>query len=421
MLRQSVQRAQALVEFALASTLILLLLAAAVDLGLVFINLQGITNAAQEGAQYGSRFLKVEGNQVAQLDYDEIRPGTRLLVGRTPDRLERSSTSDPSWFLDVEDGTSNPYTDQFHISLQRQLGSDFAVEASYIYKISEDFLVQRRYDTNTGEYFEWESRPFTTYTGYQTTVWSIKLKDYNGDGKTDIDDARYINNNGGARATNLSTFNGEDVNREYQGIQLVFNKRYSNRWQGLASLNWSDSDGFAPRTMSQDWYIDGPMIMDTPFGSSMNHFQNNTSGALPMTPELMIKISGSYRVPTVETDLGLRLRYDSGRPIYPVEPLSTFQNWMSAIPPNAIFGGGSDQMIAGDPDDPFWMPATTLMDLSLQKEFALSQFGLRLSFDVLNVLNENSPSRIGFRPGDFGRVYGIVQPRTMRGGVKFTF
>ncbi len=47
-------KGQALVEFALASTLIFFLLAAAVDLGLMFFTMQGLRNAAQEGAFFGS-------------------------------------------------------------------------------------------------------------------------------------------------------------------------------------------------------------------------------------------------------------------------------------------------------------------------------------------------------------------------------
>jgi Flp pilus assembly protein TadG len=51
-------KGQALVEFALAGTLIFFMLAAVVDLGLIFFSLQAIHNAAQEGATYGSRWLK---------------------------------------------------------------------------------------------------------------------------------------------------------------------------------------------------------------------------------------------------------------------------------------------------------------------------------------------------------------------------
>lgn len=46
--------AQAIVEFALAATLIFFLLAAAIDLGLIFFTMQALRTAAQEGATFGS-------------------------------------------------------------------------------------------------------------------------------------------------------------------------------------------------------------------------------------------------------------------------------------------------------------------------------------------------------------------------------
>ncbi|MBK9711120.1 MAG: pilus assembly protein [Kouleothrix sp.] len=57
MLRRARTYGQAIVEFALAATLIFFLLAAVVDIGMMFFALQGLHNAAQEGASYGSRWL----------------------------------------------------------------------------------------------------------------------------------------------------------------------------------------------------------------------------------------------------------------------------------------------------------------------------------------------------------------------------
>jgi hypothetical protein len=62
---------QAIVEFALAATLIFTLLAAAVDLGLIFFSLQGLNNAAQEGATYGSRWLVGEGTTASPRTFNE--------------------------------------------------------------------------------------------------------------------------------------------------------------------------------------------------------------------------------------------------------------------------------------------------------------------------------------------------------------
>jgi hypothetical protein len=70
---------QALVEFALAATLIFFLLAAAVDLGLIFFTIQGLHNAAQDGAAYGSRWLI--GNSPRTLDFNAIRERVRKEQG----------------------------------------------------------------------------------------------------------------------------------------------------------------------------------------------------------------------------------------------------------------------------------------------------------------------------------------------------
>ena len=73
-------KGQALVEFALTATLLFFLLAATVDLGLIFFTLQGLHNAAQEGGTYGSRWLQTV-NGVGQLDYYAIRDHVRHEAG----------------------------------------------------------------------------------------------------------------------------------------------------------------------------------------------------------------------------------------------------------------------------------------------------------------------------------------------------
>jgi hypothetical protein len=78
---------QALVEFALAATLIFTLLSAAVDLGLIFFTLQTLNTAAQEGATYGSHpVLVMNGSTVEAVDlnYLEIKDRVRFAGGDTP-------------------------------------------------------------------------------------------------------------------------------------------------------------------------------------------------------------------------------------------------------------------------------------------------------------------------------------------------
>jgi outer membrane receptor protein involved in Fe transport len=372
---------------------------------------------------YDIMLSEVDLNDNGYLDSDEVWYGTRLLQGRTPDRIDDDGLQDNSWEFEVAPGTGNTYVDQFNLSIQRQLGRDFALELSYVYKKTNDLIVLQPYNEATGEYWEWEQVPYTTTTGQQTNAYEIVLRDYDGSGAVDFDDVQFVLDNTHYRAVNAQDFAGQDVNRTYNGLQLTLNKRYSNRWQMLASINYTDSDGFVPRQIDQDWYIDAPVANDTRAGTSPNHFVNNLEGPLLMTPEWMFKLAGSYRIPVIETDLGVRVRYDSGRPVFQTEELPTYRTWMSDFQEGVFLSTGShDFMVSDDPNDPDWTPSTTLIDLSLNKSFKLGDFGdLAISLDALNVTNEGSPSRVGFDAADYGRVYAVVFPRRYRAGLKFSF
>jgi outer membrane receptor protein involved in Fe transport len=372
----------------------------------------------------------VDQNGNNHVDPDEVVWMTDQLYLMEPAFQQWSSTGDASWRLEVEPGTSSPYTDQFNISLQRQLGRDLAIEVSYIYKKTENFLVLTPYDLATGEFFEWEGRPYSPWTGYDTTVWSIVVEDFNGDGVINGDDAGYPSDGAtrGWMAQNLTSWQGQDVERTYQGLQLVLTKRFSNRWQGNFALNYMKTDGFFPRTVNQNWYIDGPLTMDTPFGSTWNHFQNNMSGPALMTPEWMAKLAGSYTIPVIETDFGFRIRYDSGRPIFAIDSNigPFYASWMGVDgydpETHLVSAGWHDRLVVQDPDDPNWMPSTTIVDLNLRKRFGIGGgMGITGSIDVLNAFNEGNANSIGYTGADYGMVNSIVRPRIYRLGLKFDF
>jgi len=356
------------------------------------------------------------------VDFDEVPEGTRQIYGRDPDALMWGGPSDQSWDLQVEPGTKSPYTDQFNISIQRELTSDLAIEFTYIYKATNDLLVLQPYNEATGEYWEWEAQPFTTWTGYETEVYGIPWRDYNGDGEVSGADGQFVLDNTNWRSTNAPDFNGKKIDRTYHGLQVVLNKRFSHRWQSMLAINYTNTDGFYPRPVDQNWYVDGPLIMDTPFGVSPNHFQNNTEGPALMTPEWMVKLAGSYRIPAIETDFGFRLRYDSGRPIFATQSINTYRSWMGDTTDVLLSAAWHDFMVAEDPNDNKWMPSTTIVDLSLNKRFGIGKgMGISVVLDALNVFNEGSPNKVGYDQGDYGRVYGLVTPQVFRLGAKFDF
>jgi outer membrane receptor protein involved in Fe transport len=181
----------------------------------------------------------------------------------------------------------------------------------------------------------------------------------------------------------------------------------------------------APRTTDQNWYIEGPMIMDTPFVASPNQLVNNMTGQLPMLPEHALKLAGSYQIPVVEADFGFRLRYNSGRPFWPVEVVQQFASWMDTLDGSILSTGGETggAIVAVDPDDADHLPDSTVVDLSLGRDFKLGTTGwsLGLSLDALNVFNEDAVNLAGFRRGDYGRVYSLENPRTLRLALRVLF
>jgi outer membrane receptor protein involved in Fe transport len=368
--------------------------------------------------------VDVNGN--GMWDPAETPIAMRNIYGRTPDMNIGHSVTNNSFRMVVAPGVKSPYTDQFNVSLQHQLASDLAIEVTAIYKTEKNLLALQAYDLATGLPFEWEKQPFTTWTGYQTSIWQIALKDYNRDGVINASDVNYASSGDtrGWRTVNASSFAGQNIKRTYEGLQLVLNKRLANRWQGFAAINWSKTDGFYPRTVDQNWYIDGPLVMDTPFGSSMNNYQNNLSGPALMTPEWAVKLTGSYTVPVIETDVGLRVRYDSGRPIFPVQSVPTWASWMGyPVPAGAYVGvGWNDSMVAGDPDHPNWLPATTIFDINFGKGIGIGDAGkVWISFDVLNALNSSAANRVVYTSANYGLVSSVVWPRVYRAGIKFSF
>jgi Flp pilus assembly protein TadG len=103
MLQHKHTQGQALVEFALAATLIFFLLAAAVDVGLIFFALQGMHNAAQEGATYGSRWA-------VELDAsNNIAINTNAIIDHV---RNESGTKGGNGFINLYDLDSNGVDDR---------------------------------------------------------------------------------------------------------------------------------------------------------------------------------------------------------------------------------------------------------------------------------------------------------------------
>ncbi len=361
-----------------------------------------------------------DANGDGEIDTVETREAARHVYGQTPFAVTNYEPADRfSWKLNVDPNLKDQFTDQITLNLERELLKDFSLSASFIYKHSANIFANIPLNKVTQQEWEYDRVPFKTLSGETVMLYSIKWKDYNGDGAIDGGDVRWIGENTDFKVVNMASFDGKKPVRDYQGYQLVFNKRYSNRWQMLGSFLFSHSNGMANRIYSQDMNIEGPMVTDNNWMSSLNYTIHNMEGPLPFTPKFEFKISGSYTVPKIELDLGARFRLHTGRPVWTLEEIPIHSEW--ADPPGGVISGGTGSIVSGDPTKPDYLPTQTLLDLRAEKTFKISSIGsLSVVLDVFNVFNANTPTSIDYQ-WEFGKVGGIVDPRTFRFSFLFQF
>lgn len=369
--------------------------------------------------QYNIPWDQVDLNGNNYVDWDEVEIATRLMHDIGP-FTGYWSTNDVSWQLDVADGVKDQHTDQFSISLERELAPDLSIEASYIYKKTGNLLVNWPLNDMTGEPWEYTRVPYTTDYGQSVNLYSVVLQDFNGDGVIDGGDVGFVNDNTGYEVINMPEIDGVKAKRLYQGLQFVLRKRYSNRWQLMASALFSKTDGSAPRSKRQDFFVEGPMIVDDLWVGNLNQLVNNMEGPMPFTPRFELKISGSYRIPAVEVDLGFRFRFNNGRPLWPLVNVPTRSPW--ANPAGSIVTTGGATIVGIDPNEPDYLPGSKILDLSFGRNFKVGNLGsISVMVDILNVFNDNSPSLVDWTAGQLGRVMAIVAPRKIRMNVRFDF
>ncbi|MGA2363835.1 MAG: TonB-dependent receptor [Candidatus Aminicenantales bacterium] len=344
-------------------------------------------------------------------------------------------TSDQSYTLNVANNLKDQYTDQFTFNLEREIFKDFSVSATFIYKHSSHLFanipVLGATPPNTalglqqGDIWPYDRKPSTTLDGTSVDLYSIKVLDYNGDGVVNGLDVAWIGSHSGSQVMNLDSPEVQDLigskaKRDFTGYQLVFNKRYSNRWQALASLLFSNSTGFGDRVFAQDMNFEGPMVTDNNFMGSMNYTINNLTGTLPFTPKFELKISGSYTIPKVELDLGLRFRMHTGRPVWELQSLNEISQWnYGSTPADAVVEGGVGTIVGVS--KPHYLPAQAIVDFRLEKTFKMPRYGsLNFIIDVFNLFNSNTPNSIEYQY-PFGSVRGVLTPRTFRLSFMYQF
>lgn len=291
----------------------------------------------------------------------------------------------------------HPYMAQFTVSLERELFKDTSMSLTYI---------NRKWNNLIGAYdriaaYEpvdyYSSALNKNFTIYSRTWDTMEQNDY------------YITNL--AKSADMPNILDEPY-RKFTGIEVLFNKRFSNRWQLMASYVYGHATGT----------IDNGFADDVNYGGDIYdpNFWINADGTLTNDPTHMLKLQGTYILPL---DISLTAYYRA----------ITGDAWTTRVRTSSgATNQGRVTFYAEERGANHYDIANTL-DLRLEKIFTFAgKYRLGLIFDVFNVFNDDTitswGTRIGYdwNEGDYPstdghELYGIVRPRQARLGIRVIF
>ena len=266
-------------------------------------------------------------------------------------RPENFSNSFTSTSIPVESGVSNPYSDIFNISFDRQVGARSSIGLSYLYRKQKDFVILTQYANNaTYEPFEYTAPE----TGQTFTIWRVT--------------------GGGPRDFALG--NRDFQYQKNQMAILQFQSRPTAAFAIAGSLTWEWGIGTRPNNECGILSLCTNGI-DTDPNYEQNPFYKN--GQLKEVRTWQFKLQASYQFPW--QILGsANLRWVQGRPWGMV-------NSQYAVP------GANDPYyyeVLLEPKDAQRQPSVTNLDLRIQKDFSLGGGALAsIILDILNATNES--------------------------------
>jgi hypothetical protein len=296
----------------------------------------------------------------------------------------------------MDPNIKHPYMAQFTVGIERELFKDTSFGVTYINRKWNDLIGRYNRAADYTEQSVYSSDLDKTFTVYEQTSETL--------GVTDI----LITNL--RKDPALFPWILEEPYRKYEGIEVLFNKRFSNRWQLLASYVYGKATGTLNNSFGGDLGWGG--------SKSDPNVWINAKGNLTFDPTHMIKLQGTYVLPF---DISLT-GYFWG---------ITGESWTTRLRTSS-FNQGRITFFT-EPRGSHHYPMEKILNLRIEKIFTLAdKYRLGVMVDVFNVFNTNTinswGTRIGYdwTPGDFAstgghELYGISDPRQARVGVRLIF
>jgi hypothetical protein len=295
--------------------------------------------------------------------------------------------------------TKTPYTDDLSAGYQTDLGRNMSAEVNYTYRRTRDILED--YDLSL---FATAVNGSTAYNGPVDDPQSLWLGlDYFG----------YAQNPGSNFV--IATLNGGK--RNYQGLDFVFRKRYSDNWQLLGSYTYNWAKGNTNSDSNADFQ--GDVLYLDPLAPNSYKRQ---PGLIPH----LFKVGGSYMFPR-GVEFGAAYRWNSGT-VASRTAIDSNRNLPVQVPdPGYVYAGVLERWLEPDAIGSLQNPSWGQLDLRAQYKLRFNPaLGAEFFVDIFNVFDNQDSIRnqdlvAGAGATAFGQPIRFLDPRRFFLGARLTF
>jgi hypothetical protein len=308
---------------------------------------------------------------------------------RDPSQLTTTGTVDPN--------ITNDRTDEIIGSFDRQIGRDFAVSASYIWRKYTNF---RSIDISNFGPENWTEVSWTP-TGCPAGAECPTVSYYQPTSQI---------------PTNYVYKNVSDFWRGYQGFELTARKRFSDNWQINGSYAYNDAPVHFDSPEAYVWWSNrsDPTNIENTLNDGQFAEQSTTSGIdnVYVNATWIARLSGSYTLPWWRIGLAAFYNARSGYPY--IRSVRSPTRPFSASYVDVFLDRRGDERL----------PNFQSVDLRVDKPFTFfGKMRVIASVDVFNAMNAHTTlSRRGIQnAANANTISALLAPRVMRFGFRATW
>ena len=202
--------------------------------------------------------------------------------------------------------------------------------------------------------------------------------------------------------------------RKWEGVELVFRKRLSNRWQALASYTHADAHGNTNSDSNADFQGDW---------TTLDPRAPNQYGRQPGMIEHMFKLAGSYHFDNGFM-VGANFRWNSGT--VASRTWYIYSRNLPIMDDEYEWNGAVDTWLSADAVGSLTNPSWSTLDLRASYSHAFGWLNAEFFVDAYNVMDDQAAVRnqdlvAGTGANDFGDAIQWVPPRRFYLGARLSF